>query len=220
MPSINAVRQEITFKIVYQGPGLSGKTTCLNYIFNIMATHPANTPRVRQGWVYDPSPLDDPDETVIRLNEVSWHFSFYPPITRRLDGTYRVRLELHVCANQSIFRHPAQAEVLEHADGILFVADSQSVRLEANVESDENLREYLSRYGFSYEDMPIVLQCNKRDMPDIVSIHKIQQSLKMQDRPIFESVAVRGIGVIESLKEVTRLMLARYRGGGTRSAAR
>lgn len=168
----------------------------------------------------DLSTPNDSDEMVIRLNEVSRHFSFYPPIAGQLAGTYRVRLALHVCANQSIFRHPAQAEVLEHADGILFVADSQSVRLEHNVESDEYLQEYLGRYGISYKETPLVLQCNKRDMPDIMSIHEIRQSLNMQDRPIFESVAVRGVGVIESLKEVTRLMLARYRGGASRSTAR
>jgi len=184
-----------------------------------MANHPSNTLRVRRGWIYDHLTPYDPDEMAIRVDEVSLYFSFYPPINRLLGGVYRVRLELHVCANQSVFKHPAQAKVLEHADGILFVADSQSARLEANIESCEAMQWSLSRYGYPYNEMPLILQCNKRDMPDIVSIHKIQQLLDMQDRTVFESVAVRGVGVFESLKEVTRLMLAKHKRGGRPSAA-
>ncbi|PSM31455.1 gliding-motility protein MglA [Haliangium sp. UPWRP_2] len=184
-----------------------------------MAADPSNTLRVQMHEFYGPQTPYDPDEMVFRYDDISLYFSFNPPIPQRLDGRYRIRLELHICANQSIYRHPAQAAFLEHADGIVFVADSQSARLEANIESCEALQGSLIQYGYPYNEMPLILQCNKRDMPDIVPIHKIQQLLDMQDRTVFESVAVRGVGVIESLKEVTRLILAKHRRGRRPPAA-
>ncbi|RDI94808.1 gliding-motility protein MglA [Meiothermus sp. QL-1] len=191
MSTINFAAREINFKIVYYGPGMSGKTTNLKWVFQ-------QIPQNRKGEMVS---LATEDERTL-------FFDFLPVDLGEVKG-FKTRFHLYTVPGQ-VFYNASRKLILRGVDGIVFVADSASNRLRANAESMRNLRENLAEYGIKLEDIPIVLQANKRDAPDALPVEMIQAVIDPEKRfPIFEAVATTGMGVFETLKAVSREVLSR-----------
>jgi signal recognition particle receptor subunit beta len=191
MSTINFAAREINFKIVYYGPGMSGKTTNLRWVFQ-------QVPQNRKGEMVS---LATEDERTL-------FFDFLPVDLGEVKG-FKTRFHLYTVPGQ-VFYNASRKLILRGVDGIVFVADSAPNRLRANAESMRNLRENLAEYGIKAEDIPIVLQANKRDTPDALPVEMIQAVIDPERRlPIFEAVATTGMGVFETLKEVSRQVLSR-----------
>ncbi|WP_457631043.1 GTPase MglA [Oceanithermus sp.] len=195
MSTINFANREINFKIVYYGPGLSGKTTNLK-------------------WVYQTVPGDRKGEMVSLAteDERTLFFDFLPVDLGEVKG-FKTRFHLYTVPGQ-VFYNASRKLILRGVDGIVFVADSASNRLRANAESMRNLRENLGEYGLSLENVPMVIQINKRDLPDALPVDMIRAVIDPEARfPVFEAVATEGKGVFEPLKEVSRLVLSKLADG-------
>jgi len=191
MSTINFANREINFKIVYYGPGLSGKTTNLRWVFQSL-------PDGRKGEMVS---LATEDERTL-------FFDFLPVDLGEVKG-FKTRFHLYTVPGQ-VFYNASRKLILRGVDGIVFVADSASNRLRANAESMRNLRENLAEYGLSLEHIPMVLQINKRDLPDALPVDMIQAVIDPEGRfPIFEAVATEGQGVFEPLKDVSRRVLSK-----------
>ena len=191
MSTINFANREINFKIVYYGPGLSGKTTNLRWVYQTV-------PEGRKGEMVS---LATEDERTL-------FFDFLPVDLGEVKG-FKTRFHLYTVPGQ-VFYNASRKLILRGVDGIVFVADSASNRLRANAESMRNLRENLAEYGLSLEHIPMVLQVNKRDLPDALPVDMIQAVIDPEGRfPIFEAVATEGQGVFEPLKDVSRRVLSK-----------
>ena len=188
MPLVNYSTREITCKIVYYGPGRSGKTTNLQYVH-------AAVPDDRKGAMV--SLATETDRTLF--------FDFLPLDLGSVSG-FRTRLQLYTVPGQ-VYYNATRKLVLRGADGVVFVADSQPEQLEENLESLRNLHENLLEQGLDIREMPLVLQYNKRDLPNIVPVDELRAQLNPGGLPDFEAVAVRGIGVFDTLKAVSKLVL-------------
>ncbi|HEY1587388.1 MAG TPA: GTPase domain-containing protein [Polyangia bacterium] len=195
MSSVNLYTKEISLKIVYYGPGLGGKTSSLQYI------HRAIKPDARGQLV---SLSTGVDRTL--------YFDFLPVKLPKLRG-YTVRVQLYTVPGQ-VHYNSTRKLVLTGADGIVFVADSQKPRREANIESFGNLGDNLREQGLSLERMPHLLQYNKRDMPDLLSVQELDAALNPHRAPTFETSATKGVGVFEALKSITTLVLSDLRRRG------
>lgn len=188
MPVVNALAREVVFKIVYYGPGLGGKTSSLQHV------HTTTKPEHRGKMVSLATPVDR-----------TLYFDFLPiRIPNLKDLT--VRLQLFTVPGQ-VYYNATRKLVLTGADGVVFVADSQRVRLEANLESLRNLHENLEEQGRQLEETPHILQFNKRDLTDLISIEELEQRLNPHAAPSFASVATAGDGVYEALEAITRAVL-------------
>jgi signal recognition particle receptor subunit beta len=195
MSFINYLSREINCKIVYYGPGLCGKTTNLQYIYN--KTNP------------------DAKGKMISLateTERTLFFDFLPLALGEIRG-FKTRFHLYTVPGQ-VFYDASRKLILKGVDGVVFVADSQIARMEANVESLENLRTNLAEQGYSLDKIPYVVQYNKRDMPGVASVEELRQLLNPQGVPDFEAVASTGVGVFETLKAIAKLVLTELRKGG------
>ncbi len=191
MSTINFAAREINFKIVYYGPGLSGKTTNLKYVYE-------KVPQERKGEMVS---LATEDERTL-------FFDFLPVDLGEVKG-FKTRFHLYTVPGQ-VFYNASRKLILRGVDGIVFVADSAPNRLRANAESMRNLRENLSEYGLTLDDVPMVLQINKRDLPDALPVDMIRAVIDPEGKyEVFEAVATEGKGVFEPLKAVSRLVLAR-----------
>jgi hypothetical protein len=188
MTFINYASREINCKIVYYGPGLCGKTTNIQWIFE-----QAN-PEKRGKLV---SLATETDRTLF--------FDFLPLDMGTVKG-FKVRFHLYTVPGQ-VFYDASRKLILRGCDGIIFVADSQRARMEANIESIANLATNLMENGFDIRSIPYVLQLNKRDMPTAASLHEMERLLRFRDEPIIEAVANKGTGVIETLKATARQVL-------------
>lgn len=188
MALINYASREINCKIVYYGPGLGGKTTNIKYIYSKIS------PEIRGKLV---SLATELDRTLF--------FDFLPVDLGTVKG-FQVRFHLYTVPGQ-VYYNASRRLILKGVDGIVFVADSQIERLEDNVESLENLQENLATYGLKLENIPFVIQYNKRDLPNIASVEELERLLNPRKVPSFEAVAIQGIGVFETLKEVARRVL-------------
>jgi len=195
MSSVNLYTKEISLKIVYYGPGLGGKTSSLQYI------HRAIKPDARGQLV---SLSTGVDRTL--------YFDFLPVKLPKLRG-YTVRVQLYTVPGQ-VHYNSTRKLVLTGADGIVFVADSQKARREANIESFQNLRENLREQGLSLDRMPHLLQYNKRDMPELLPVSELDGTLNPHRAPTFETSATKGVGVFEALKSITTLVLSDLRRRG------
>lgn len=196
MSTINFAAREINFKIVYYGPGMSGKTTNLKWVFQ-------NVPGNRRGEMVS---LATEDERTL-------FFDFLPVDLGEVKG-FKTRFHLYTVPGQ-VFYNASRKLILRGADGIVFVADSAPSRLRANAESMRNLRENLVEYGVKVEDVPLVLQANKRDLPDALPIEMIQMVIDpSKTLPFFEAESVNGRGVFETLKEVSRMVLSKVVAAG------
>lgn len=185
---INNVSKEISIKIVYYGPGLSGKTTNLQYIYK-------NTDPSTRGEIV----------TVETETDRTFFFDLLPLNVGRIEG-YRIRLHLTTVPGQ-VFYNVLRKLVLKGVDGIVFVADSQRPLLDSNLESIDNLRENLSDYNLVFYSVPFVFQYNKRDLKNILTVEEMNQYLNPYGFPYIEASAVKGAGVFETLQEISKLTL-------------
>jgi signal recognition particle receptor subunit beta len=195
MSFINYLSREINCKIVYYGPGLCGKTTNLQYIYN--KTNP------------------DAKGKMISLateTERTLFFDFLPLALGEIRG-FKTRFHLYTVPGQ-VFYDASRKLILKGVDGVVFVADSQIARTEANAESLENLRTNLAEQGYSLDKIPYVIQYNKRDMPGIAPVDELRALLNPTGVPDFEGVASTGVGVFETLKAVAKLVLTELKRGG------
>jgi signal recognition particle receptor subunit beta len=188
MTFINYANREINCKIVYYGPGLCGKTT------NIQWIHEQANPEKRGKLV---SLATETDRTLF--------FDFLPLDMGMVKG-FKVRFHLYTVPGQ-VFYDASRKLILRGCDGVIFVADSQRARLEANIESIANLATNLKENGFDIRTIPYVLQLNKRDMPTSAPMQEMEELLRFRNEPMVEAVAFKGTGVIETLKACARQIL-------------
>ncbi len=188
MSFINYSEKEINCKIVYYGPGLCGKTTNLNHIYK--RTAPENKGKM----------ISLATET-----ERTLFFDFLPLSLGTING-FKIRFHLYTVPGQ-VFYDASRKLILRGTDGLIFVADSQVERMEANIESFENLRKNLLEHHLDFDTIPFAMQYNKRDLPDLVPIEEMDQALNVRKAPYFEGVASTGKGVFEALKEIAKSVI-------------
>jgi signal recognition particle receptor subunit beta len=194
MSFINYNSKEINCKIVYFGPAMSGKTTNLQYIYS--QTHP------------------DGKGKMISLqteNERTLFFDFLPLALGTLRS-FKIRFHLYTVPGQSYY-DASRKLILRGVDGIVFVSDSQVTRMEANLESFATLRGNLEEQGYELENIPLVFQYNKRDLPNVSPLGEMAKILNPRGLPSYEAVASNGIGVLETLKGLSKLILKDLKGG-------
>jgi signal recognition particle receptor subunit beta len=190
MSLVNYSTREITSKIVYYGPGRSGKTTNLQYIHG-------QVPEDRRGRMV--SLATETDRTLF--------FDFLPLDLGTISG-FQTRFQLYTVPGQ-VYYDATRKLVLQGADGVVFVADSQRAQRDENVESFRNLQVNLLEQGVDPRTIPIVLQYNKRDLPDVMSLDEMDDLLNYRELPRFEAQALGGIGVFDTLKGISELVLRR-----------
>ncbi|MGE0786849.1 MAG: ATP/GTP-binding protein [Sandaracinaceae bacterium] len=195
MSFINYLSREINCKIVYYGPGLCGKTTNLQYIYN------KTNPEAKGKMI-----------SLATETERTLFFDFLPLALGEIRG-FKTRFHLYTVPGQ-VFYDASRKLILKGVDGVVFVADSQIARMEANLESMENLRTNLAEQGYSLDKLPYVIQYNKRDMPSIAPTDELRQMLNPTGTPDFEAVATTGVGVFETLKAIAKLVLTELRRSG------
>ncbi len=194
MSFINYSSREINCKIVYYGPGLCGKTTNLQYIYN--RTNP------------------DAKGKMISLateTERTLFFDFLPLSLGEIRG-FKTRFHLYTVPGQ-VFYDASRKLILKGVDGVIFVADSQIDRMEANIESLENLRYNLQEQGYELDNLPYVVQYNKRDLPNVASVDELRELLNITMAPDFEAISTTGQGVFDTLKAVAKLVLTDLKRG-------
>src|SRR5437660_11387314 len=189
MVLFNNATKEITAKIVYYGPGLCGKTTNLQFVYESL-----------------PSNNKSKMLSLATKTDRTLFFDFLPLDLGKIRGM-RTKLQLYTVPGQVYYNSTRQL-VLKGADGIVFVADSQDFALDANIESLQNLEDNLKRAGVRIRETPLVMQYNKRDLPNAMPVAELQAEVNKLGVPHFESVATNGIGVEETLKGITHLVLA------------
>ena len=194
MSFINYAAREINCKIVYYGAGLGGKTTNLQVIYQKTA--------------------DQQKGKMISLateTERTLFFDFLPLDLGSVRG-FKTRIHLYTVPGQ-VFYEASRKLILKGADGVVFVADSQEERLDANLETLDNLREHLEEHKLNFQTIPYVLQLNKRDLPGALPAEALAEQLRVKGEPVTEAVAVTGQGVFETLREVAKLVLAELKKG-------
>ena len=192
MTFINYAAREINCKIVYYGPGLGGKTSNLQYVYD------RTSPGARGRLI---SLATDTDRTLF--------FDFLPLDVGEIRG-FKARFHLYTVPGQ-VFYDASRKLILRGVDGVIFVADSQESRMEANAESIRNLDKNLKEQGYDIAKIPYVLQFNKRDMPTAVPVDEMYRRLNIKGEPTFEAVATSGRGVFDTLKASARQVLTDLR---------
>ena len=194
MSFVNYHTKEINCKIVYYGPGLGGKTTNIQYIYQ-------KTSSQNKGQMI----------TLNTENERTLFFDFLPLDLGEIRG-FKTRFHLYTVPGQ-VFYEASRKLILRGVDGLVFVADSQVERMEANLESYQGLERNLSEQGYDVSKVPMVMQWNKRDLPNIVPVEDLQFQLNKRKFPSFEAVATNGQGVFDTLKMVSKSVLLNIKGG-------
>ncbi|HRI08923.1 MAG TPA: GTPase domain-containing protein [Nannocystaceae bacterium] len=194
MSFINYSSREINCKLVYYGPGLCGKTTNLQYIYN------KTRPEAKGKMI-----------SLATETERTLFFDFLPLSLGEIRG-FKTRFHLYTVPGQ-VFYDASRKLILKGVDGVCFVADSQVARFDANIESLDNLRVNLQEQGYELDKLPYVVQYNKRDMPEVSTIEELRRELNPTGVPEFEAVAVTGVGVFDTLKALARQVLAELRKG-------
>lgn len=192
MSFVNKALCEINCKIVYYGAGLGGKTTNLQWIFE----------QTSRGT----------EEKMLSLateNDRTLFFDFLPLDLGTLRG-FKVRLHLYTVPGQISYQ-ASRKLILRGVDGVVFVADSLSSRMEANLAALEDLQQNLKELGEDFRRLPYVLQINKRDLAGAVSTNQMTSLLARKDEPVFEAIASQGVGVLDTLKSIGRQVLARMK---------
>jgi len=195
MSFINYLSREINCKIVYYGPGLCGKTTNLQFIYN------KTNPEAKGKMI-----------SLATETERTLFFDFLPLALGEIRG-FKTRFHLYTVPGQ-VFYDASRKLILKGVDGVVFVADSQIARMEANQESMENLRTNLAEQGYSLDKLPYCIQYNKRDMPSVAPVDELRALLNPTGVPDFEGVAVSGQGVFETLKAIAKLVLTELKRSG------
>jgi signal recognition particle receptor subunit beta len=192
MTFINYASREINCKIVYYGPGLCGKTTNLQYIYD------STSPQAKGKLI---SLATEADRTLF--------FDFMPLELGTVRG-FKTRFHLYTVPGQ-VYYDASRKLILKGVDGVVFVADSQEERMDANVESLCNLEEHLQSQGYDLMQLPYVLQLNKRDLPNVIPTEELVSELLKKGEPVFEAVASDGTGVFDTLKAVAKQVLTELR---------
>ena len=196
MSLINHKAQEINCKIIYYGPGLCGKTTNIQHIYeNIRPDQKGKLVKVGSE------------------NERTLFFDFLPLAAGEVRG-YKTRFHVYSIPGQT-FYEVSRHFILKGVDGVVFVVDSAPDRMEANLESFEELQRALDSQGYDIHKLPLVFQYNKRDLPECVPIRELEATFNAMKRPHFEAVASRGEGVMETLQAVSRWVVRELKGGET-----
>jgi len=188
MSMINYASREINCKLVYYGPGLGGKTTNLEYVYNKV------NPETRGKLI-----------SLATEQERTLFFDFLPVDLGSIRG-FKTRFHLYTVPGQ-VYYNASRRLILKGVDGLVFVADSQAERMDANIAALENLYENLSDYGYDPAQLPIVLQWNKRDLQTAVPVDELRRQLNPMGLQDYEAVAVKGTGVFDTLKAVSKLVL-------------
>jgi signal recognition particle receptor subunit beta len=192
MASINRLKRELLFKVVFYGPGLGGKTTTLQHV------HSATKPENRGNML---SLATDTDRTL---------YFDYLPVKLLKIGDVHIKLQLYTVPGQ-VYYAATRKLVLSGADGVVFVADTQTARLDSNLESLDDLNANLAEQGRKLSALPHAFQWNKRDLPDLVPIEELDRRLNLFGAPSVATVATTGEGVFEVLERITRLVVEAYR---------
>ena len=194
MSFINYSSREINCKIVYYGPGLCGKTTNLQ-------------------WIYKKTNPDSKGKMISLATETerTLFFDFLPLALGEIRG-FKTRFHLYTVPGQ-VFYDASRKLILKGVDGVVFVADSQIERMEANIESVENLRLNLAEQGYDLDKISYVIQYNKRDLPNVVPLEEMKKALNPRGLPDFEASAVEGSGVFETLKAIAKLVIMELKKG-------
>jgi mutual gliding-motility protein MglA len=195
MSFINYSSREINCKIVYYGPGLCGKTTNLQYIYN------KTNPEAKGKMI-----------SLATETERTLFFDFLPLSLGEIRG-FKTRFHLYTVPGQ-VFYDASRKLILKGVDGVVFVADSQIERMEANIESLDNLRTNLQEQGYNLDKIPYVIQYNKRDLPNAAPLEELRSLLNTNKVPDFSGVASSGDGVFDTLKAVAKLVLTELKRGG------
>lgn len=188
MSFLNYSTREINFKVVYYGPGLSGKTTNIKTI-------------------YDKVKADNKGKLVSLATETerTLFFDFFPLDLGTIKG-YKVKFHLYTVPGQ-IYYSSSRKLIMKGVDGIVFVADSQRERFEANIESLQDMLDNLKEYNIDFETLPYVLQLNKRDLPNITPANELIKTLRKKNEPVVEAMALKGDGVVDTLKAISKLIM-------------
>jgi mutual gliding-motility protein MglA len=194
MSFINYSSREINCKIVYYGPGLCGKTTNLQYIYN------KTSPDAKGKMI-----------SLATETERTLFFDFLPLTLGEIRG-FKTRFHLYTVPGQ-VFYDASRKLILKGVDGVVFVADSQKERMDANIESLDNLRTNLAELGFELDKIPLVLQYNKRDLPNVVEVAELKRVLNPRGVPDFEASAAQGHGVFDTLKAIAKQILLELKKG-------
>jgi mutual gliding-motility protein MglA len=195
MSFINYSSREINCKIVYYGPGLCGKTTNLQYVY-------ARTSPEAKGKMI----------SLATETERTLFFDFLPLSLGEIRG-FKTRFHLYTVPGQ-VFYDASRKLILKGVDGVVFVGDSQIERMEANLESVENLRVNLGEQGYDLNRIPYVVQYNKRDLPNVATVEELHRFINPRGVPEFQAVAPTGVGVFDTLKAVAKLVLTELKRGG------
>src|SRR5438128_90328 len=195
MSMINYASREINCKLVYYGPGLGGKTTNLEHIYGKVS------PNTRGKMI-----------SLATETERTLYFDFLPLDLGTVRG-FKTRIHLYTVPGQ-VFYDASRKLILRGVDGIVFVADSQEERMDANVEALDNLMSNLKEHGYDFNKIPYVLQLNKRDLPNVLPVDALSKQLRRKNEPTIEAVAFQGPGVFETLKEIARQVLTDLKQGG------
>lgn len=188
MSFINYASREINCKIVYYGPGLCGKTTNLQYVYQKTA------PEAKGKMI-----------SLATETERTLFFDFLPLALGEIRG-FKTRFHLYTVPGQ-VFYDASRKLILKGVDGVVFVADSQEERIDANIESLDNLRYNLKEQGYDLDKLPYVIQYNKRDLPNAMTIEEMHHDLNPTNVLEFEACATTGMGVFETLKAIAKLIL-------------
>jgi hypothetical protein len=194
MSFINYSSREINCKLVYYGPGLGGKTTNLQFIY-------AKTSPEAKGKMI----------SLATETERTLFFDFLPLSLGEIRG-FKTRFHLYTVPGQ-VFYDASRKLILKGVDGVIFVADSQVERMEANIESLDNLRQNLQEQGYDLDKLPFIMQYNKRDLPNIASVAELHATLNPTNVTEFEARATTGVGVFETLKAIAKAVLTELRRG-------
>ena len=188
MSFINYASREINCKIVYYGPGLCGKTTNLQYVYQ-------KTANESKGKMI----------SLATESERTLFFDFLPLALGEVRG-FKTRFHLYTVPGQ-VFYDASRKLILKGVDGVVYVADSQEERMDANIESLENLKDNLEEQGYDLLKMPFVMQYNKQDLPNLSPIEELQRFLNPTKVPEYKACAMSGVGVFETLKAIAKLVL-------------
>lgn len=194
MSFINYSSREINCKIVFYGPGLCGKTTNLQ-------------------WIYKKTNPDSKGKMISLATETerTLFFDFLPLALGEIRG-FKTRFHLYTVPGQ-VFYDASRKLILKGVDGVVFVADSQVERMEANIESIENLRLNLGEQGYDLDKLPFIIQYNKRDLPNVVPLEEMKKALNPRGVPDYEAVAMEGTGVFDTLKAIAKLVIMELKKG-------
>ena len=185
---INYASREINCKVVYYGSGLGGKTSNLEYVYARVK------PDIKGKMI-----------SLATETERTLFFDFLPIDLGEIRG-FRTRFHLYTVPGQ-VYYNASRRLILKGVDGVIFVADSQRSRLEANIEAMHNLYENMESHGYDLETIPFIVQYNKRDLPDTMSVEELRSVLNPIGVPDFEAVAIEGEGVFQTLSAVSKLVV-------------